>query len=122
MPFAVALLQGLASLPECPLLEESVIKDLEKSLRKADWREDLIASLRLKIKEMDLSAVTKDIGGDFHGSKLHIACLGREFTVSPDGEIEGEGYLTPWMKILLLHYITTHGRPISPADGWHTAN
>ncbi len=110
MPFAVAVLQGLALLSECPLLEAHAIQELEKLFTTSDWREDLIASLKLKVRNLDLPAITGDIGGTFRDGKLHIDCLGRKFTVSSGGEITTDGHITPWMRILLLHYITTHGK------------
>jgi hypothetical protein len=110
MPFAVALLQGSAAPSDCPLLTEAEARALGDSCTPSDWREDLIESLRTKIRDTDLSAVSRDIGGTWRDGRLFIQCLGREFTVSPDGEIETRGHITPWVRILLLHYINIHGR------------
>jgi len=110
MPFAIALLQGAAMPEGCPLLSDAERKALEESITRSDWREDLIQSLRLKISTVDFSAITEDIGGICCDGNLIIECLGREFAISPDGEIETRGHITPWIKIILLHYITTHGK------------
>ena len=110
MPFAIALLQGAAMPEGCPLLSDAERKTLEESITRSDWREDLVQSLRLKIRNIDLSTITEDIGGIYRDGNLIIECLGREFAISPDGELESRGHITPWIKILLLHYITTHGK------------
>jgi hypothetical protein len=110
MPFALSLIKGDAELSECPYLPEDKIILLRASITRSDWREDLIRSLRLKLKDIDLATITGDIGGTHRDSKLFIACLGRDFSISSDGEIEAEGHVTPWIKILLLHYISTRGK------------
>jgi hypothetical protein len=110
MPFAISLLQGTAVPSGCPLLSVDDIKKLEKSVTRSDWREDLIRSLRLKIRDIDLSSAAGNIGGTYRDGRLFISCLGREFAVTPDGEILSEGHITPWISILLLHYIATNGK------------
>jgi hypothetical protein len=39
-----------------------------------------------------------------------LKCMGREFIIDPGGEVTTKGFITPWIKILLLHYIKTGGR------------
>jgi len=39
-------------------------------------------------------------------------CLGREFEIFPGGDIRSQGHMTQWIKILLLHYINTHGKAV----------
>ena len=110
MPFALSVIKGDADLSECPLLTEDEIRDLGNSITRSDWQEELIQSLRLKIKDIDLSAVTTDLGGDYRNGRLVMHCLGREFEIFPGGDIQTNGPITPWIKILLLHYINTHGK------------
>jgi hypothetical protein len=110
MPFALSVIKGDADLSECPLLAEDEMRDLKNSITHSDWQAELIQSLRLKIKDVDLSAITEDLGGAFHDNRLFIHCLGREFEIFPGGDIQSQGHITPWIKILLLHYINTHGK------------
>ena len=110
MPFALCLVKGDADPSECPLLTEDESRDLGNSITRSDWQEELIHSLRLKVKDKDLSALAGDLGGSFHNDTLLINCLGREFEISPGGEIQSQGPITPWISILLLHYLNTHGR------------
>ncbi len=110
MPFALSLIKGDADLSDCPLLTGEEISDLKNSITQSDWQEELIQSLRLKIKDVDLSTITEDLGGDYRNGRLFMHCLGREFEIFPGGDIRAQGPITPWIKILLLHYINTHGK------------
>lgn len=111
MPFALAVIKGDAELAECPLLTGDAIAEIEGSLTRSDWREELIAKLREEIKGTDFKEVAEGIGAaiDNNGA-LVLECFGRRFTISPDGEITVQGRMTPWVKILLLHYVRTAGK------------
>jgi len=110
MPFALSVIKGDANLSDCPLLTEDEIRAFESSITRSDWQEELIQSLRVKIKDIDLSAVSHDLGGDYRDGALFMYCLGRKFEIVPGGEIRSQGPITPWIKILLLHYLNTHGK------------
>jgi len=110
MPFALSVIKGDADLSDCPLLTEDEIRNLKNSITHSDWQEELIQSLRLKIKDFDLSAITEDLGGEYREGRLFMHCLGRAFEIFPGGDIQSQGHITPWVKILLLHYINTHGK------------
>lgn len=110
MPFALSVIKGDADLADCPLLTEGEIGNLEHSITRSDWQEELIQSLRLKIRDVDLSAITEDLGGDYRDGRLFMNCLGREFEIFPGGDIRSQGHMTQWIRILLLHYINTHGK------------
>ena len=110
MPFALSVIKGEAELSDCPLLSSYAIDDLKEKITLADWREDLIRSLRNKICGLNLREISRDLGGRMQDDRLIIPCLGREFAISPDGEIQSSGHITPWTKILLLHYINTQGK------------
>jgi hypothetical protein len=112
MPFALSVIKGDAELSECPLLPANEISSLQKGITPADWREDLIRSLREKIRDIDLREIPRTLGGRMHNDALIMPCLGREFEISPDGEIRTVGHITPWTKILLLHYINTRGNAV----------
>lgn len=109
MPFALSVMTGVAVLADCPLLPEEDRKIIESSLSISDWREDLIRKLREEVKAMDFTAVVEGIGAAIKDGSLLLTCMGREFTISQEGEIATKGHITPWIKILLLHYIRTAG-------------
>lgn len=110
MPFALAVIKGDAELTECPLLTGDAITEIKGSLRRADWREELVLKLQEEIKGIDFEQVSEGIGAVVKDGRLVLRCFGREFTISPDGEIATQGRITPWIKILLLHYIRTAGK------------
>ncbi|MCL4456231.1 MAG: DUF3786 domain-containing protein [Nitrospirae bacterium] len=114
MPFALSVIKGDAELSECPCLTEKEIEALKGAIKKSDWREELIAKLRDEIKGIDFADIAEGIGADLKDGALIIKCMGREFVISPEGEITTRGHMTPWIKILLLHYIRTEGKgPLS---------
>lgn len=114
MPFAFALLRGDAKPAECPCLTESEIEELERSVERSDWREDLISKLQREVEEIDFYKVASGLGAEIQAGNLVVRSLGREFLISQAGEISTQGQITPWIKILLLHYVRTCGQmPLS---------
>jgi hypothetical protein len=109
MPFALSVLSGEAELSDCPLLTAEELAVLKNSVMRSDWREDLIAKLKEEVRTIDFTAVAPGLGARMNGDSLVINCMGREFVLSPSGEISAPGRMTPWMKILLLHYVRTAG-------------
>jgi len=110
MPFALAVIKGDAELAECPLLSGDAITEIEGSLKRSDWREELILKLREEIRGMDFEEIAEGIGAEMKDGQMVLKCFGREFRISPGGEITTQGRMTPWIKILLLHYIRTSGK------------
>ena len=110
MPFALSLIKGEAELSECPYLTEDAVNELKKTIVHFDWREDLILRLRDDIRDIDFSEVATHIGAELEGEVLRLRCMGREFMIDSLGEVSTKRFITPWIKILLLHYIKTGGR------------
>ncbi len=114
MSFALAVIKGDAGLAECPYMTTEAIGELQGSFTQSDWREELILKLREEVKGLDFSTIADGIGAGLQDGALTLNCLGREFSIRHDGEIETSGHTTPWIKILLLHYIRTAGKvPLS---------
>lgn len=110
MPFAVSVIKGDTPLEECPLLSPEEIDLLKPSLVQGDWREELILKLSGEVRTLSLADIAPGIGAEMQGSDLKLICFGREFFISPDGVIRTEGSMTPWIRILILHYIRTAGK------------
>jgi hypothetical protein len=110
MPFALSIIKGEAELSECPYLRREEIETLKGSVTKSDWREELILSLKEEIKNINFKDIADGIGAELKNSSPSIKCLGREFTVEQNGEVSTHEHITPWMKILLLHYVRTAGK------------
>jgi hypothetical protein len=110
MPFAFSLLSGEADLSECPELTEPEIGELKRSIQKTDWREELISKLRKEVVAISFPEIAEGLGATMQDGSLVIQSIGGKFAVAPDGEITAQGHNTPWMRILLLHYIRTRGQ------------
>jgi hypothetical protein len=110
MPFALSVIKGEADLTECPYLTPGAVKEIKASLKKSDWREDLILSLKQEVSKMDFSEIAEGLGANFKEGYLVLNCLGREFKINQEGEVFANGQVTPWIKILLLHYIRLAGK------------
>jgi hypothetical protein len=119
MPFALAVVKGDADLAECPLLAEAEIADIRASLVLSDWREELILKLREEVGGVHFNEIAEGLGAEMEGDSLVLRCFGREFRISPDGEITTQGRMTPWIKILILHYLRTAGT--GPLSGKHVS-
>jgi hypothetical protein len=113
MPFAFAVLKGEADLAECSGLPAKEKEDMAALIRKTDWREDLITTLKEDIKKIRLDEVSQKIGAEYSGGKLHFRCFGRAVIIDSDGEIQSTRALTPWMRMLALFYIKNGGGEFS---------
>jgi hypothetical protein len=109
MPFALSVISGQAGLSDCPLLSAEEIASLEASVVRSDWREELILKLQQELTNIDFARVAPGLGAGMKGDSLVVRCMGREFVLTPEGDLQTQGRMTPWMKILLLHYVRTAG-------------
>jgi len=110
MYVALSLMKGEAEPHDCPYLNQDEITELKKQIVRTDWREDLILKLRTDVRGIDYCEVADDIGAELKDEALMLKCMGREFVIDAVGEITTQGPITPWIKILLLHYIKTGGK------------
>lgn len=110
MPFAFSLLKGEAELSECPSLDEGQKAEIGPMIRKSDWREDLIETLKEDVKAISFAEVAAGLGAAVKDNSLCMRYFGSEVAVRPDGDIEAPRKLTPWMRMLLLFYVKNRGR------------
>ena len=94
---------------ECPELTMEEIGELEQSVRQNDWREELIGKLKIGVRTLNFTEIAPGLGAVIRGDTLVVQYMGREFSISQEGDIAASGRITPWAKILLLHYLRTHG-------------
>lgn len=119
MAFAVALAKGEAEAGACPGLTEAQRRELAGEGGRGDWRESLIAGLRAEVATLRLPEIAAGLGAGLADGSLVVRCLGRDYTVGPDGAIASPGVpaIAPWTRILLLHYVRTRGSA-APAGRW----
>jgi hypothetical protein len=109
MAFAVALAKGEADAGECPALTDEARQQLRGGSGQGDWREALLEELRKEVALLPFADIAAGLGAGLENGALTIRCLGRGFLLRPDGTIATSGPLSPWMQILLLHYVRTRG-------------
>ncbi|HXW68795.1 MAG TPA: DUF3786 domain-containing protein [Dissulfurispiraceae bacterium] len=117
MPFALSVLRGESELSECPHLSVEDAALLKGQVTTSDWREELVLKLQEEVRRLSFPEVAAGLGAGVRDGSLVLKCLGREFVIGNSGDIRTAGHLTPWMKILLLHYIRTAGKA-PPSDKW----
>lgn len=118
LAFAAAVFENRKQLNECPHLDEDIKDRFSGKIKKTNTMEEeqekIIDSLKQKIAATNLSSISNQIGGSFANNKLTLKVFGKDFIVRPDGNLESDIHINPWITIPLLSYILTcQGIPIS---------
>lgn len=116
MAFALAVAGGDRKIEDCPYVNPEIAKELIGRLGGSaagkDWRDELeerIGPLRKEISGIDFSRVAEALGGRLVDQKLSLKCLGKEFLIDRDGNIESEAHVNPWVTVPLLNYVRKGG-------------
>jgi len=121
LAFAAAIIKGEKRLDECPHLESNIIEGLnEKIIRQPtpeEQLEQILEPLKKEIVKIDFSASVKRLGARLSGDKLAIKCLGKEFTVDPEGNVISDCHINEWVTVPLLNYII-HSVGSDPSGKW----
>ena len=117
MAFAVSVVKGDLAAAACPLLGPEEAARIQAAVALGDWREELIVKLGAELRGADFAAVAAGIGGQVRDGSLVVRCLGREFTLSPDGVLRAAGAASPWERMLVLLYAKGGGGP-APTGAW----
>jgi hypothetical protein len=118
LAFAGAVFQGRKQLADCPLIPAEIIAryDSQERPRSASDRdlEKVIARFRRSIARTDLAAAAARLGETYENGRLTLKMMGKDVTVSADGDIRTDIHVNGWMLGPLLNYITEgQGRPAS---------
>lgn len=109
LAFAADVIKGQKRLDQCPHLENSMIEELEgKIIRQMTPEEQLkqiLEPLKREIVTIDFSTSVKRLGASLSGNQLTIKCLGKDFTVDPEGTIISACHINEWVTVPLLKYI-----------------
>lgn len=112
MAFSHALLNKEKAPEACPhLLPENaeLLKPmLEASAPVEGYREN-IEALRAKVADLDLGAMAEALGGRYDSGRLYITCLGRDFIVLDNGQLESICHVNVWVELMLLNYVNMQG-------------
>lgn len=121
LAFAVEVLQGRRRLADCPHLGPEVLAGLEVAGQRAEVRDEdqvrALGGLQAEVAALDLAEVAPRLRGRLKGDSLAIPCLGKEFLVSPRGEVSSAVHVNSWVAAPLLSYVLTcAGR--EPVGDW----
>ncbi len=108
MAFAAAILQGQKQLTACPYLDPALVAQLSRRIVQRRTLEDdhqqAIQALQREIAGLDFSLVAPRIGARLVDGNLAINCLGKDFLITPLGEMLSDCHLNHWIYVPLLHY------------------
>ena len=121
MAFAAAVLQGQKKLAACPSLDPAIVARMnERIIRRRSLEDDhqqVIDQLRQQVTELDFSLAAPRIGARLVEGNLAINCLGKDFCITPTGEMVSDGHLTHWLYVPLLHYVLLC-KGVEPQGEW----
>ncbi len=112
MAFALAVINGDINIEDCPHLDKEAAKALEGKIVKRDRDKDFeltIGPLKQALSEVDFSAVANGLGAELINGRLRINCLGKDFFVDKEGNLESVIHINEWVMMPLLKYIKTGG-------------
>lgn len=121
MAFAAAVLQGQKILAACPYLEPALAARLSQRITQRRSLEDdhqqVIQQLRREVAELDFPLLAPRLGARLVEGNLAINCLGKDFFITPAGEMLSDCHLNHWLYVPLLYYVTL-GKGIEPQGEW----
>lgn len=121
MAFAAAVYQGKRQIEECPHLDKTAVERYSRKREPGPSidqdAEKAVTNLQKKIKEVNLSAVAKKLGGIYANGKLTLKILGKDFSVDSNGQFFTDIHVHSWVVIPVLNYIL-YGEGRSVSGSW----
>jgi len=109
LAFAAQLIMGQKRLEECPHLASNIIEELNGKIIKQPTPEEqlkqILEPLKKEVVKIDFSTSIERLGAALSGEKLIIKCLGKDFTVDPEGSIISDCHINVWVTVPILNYI-----------------
>ncbi|MDG4474963.1 DUF3786 domain-containing protein [Thiovibrio frasassiensis] len=109
MAFAAAVLQGQKKLVACPYLDPAAMARLSQNIVQRRSLEDdhqqAISQLQQQVAGLDFSLRAPCLGARLVDGNLAINSLGKDFIITPAGEMVSECHLNHWVYVPLLHYV-----------------
>jgi hypothetical protein len=111
------VIHGEKKITDCPYLNREVIQELDKRIVKRDDQREmdvLTEALKKEVLKTDFRSVAGGIGAEYIDGRLRVRCLGKEFLVDNEGNVESVVHINKWVTVPLLKYITMGGNaPLS---------
>ena len=121
MAFAALVFKGERTLDGCPHIDQDLLEQLGIETVKSDVpeenEEEALRQLKSEITTVDFPAAAERLGAQFVGDKLAIKCLGKNFFVDSEGNIDSECHVNAWLKMPLLSYIVS-SKGSDPRGDW----
>jgi len=112
LAFAASVIKGQKKLDDCPHLDCGIIELLNARIDKPVTHDqqqvqsmEQSRQLKRAIATIDFFSSAKRLGASLLGDKLVIKCLGKDFTVDPEGNITSDCHINAWVTVPLLNYI-----------------
>jgi len=111
LAFAVATFKGDRCLRDCPYLDGGILEQYEG--QSPNWMimeqeyQKAMEPLKQEVATVDFSSSVERLGASRSGDKLVIRSLGKDFQVSPGGNVVSACHLHAWMTAPLLNYIVS---------------
>ena len=119
LSFAAAVFQSRKQINGCPHIDANVIAlfaDQEDGAY-TEMGDDYIAGLKERLQTVDLSDVANRFGGSFDGNKLTIKIMGKDFSVTQDGEFITLLHVNPFVAVPFLELVI-NGKGLDPVGDW----
>ncbi len=121
MAFAASVIQGIKLLDGCPYLEKGIIAQLSPRIVRRrsmdDEHEEVIRGLQQEVLLLDFASVAPRIGAHLVNGKLAVNCLGKDFFITPSGEMTSTCHINHWLYVPLLHYVL-ECQGVEPKNDW----
>ena len=109
LAFAAAVIKGDKRLNECSQMESNKVEELNGQIIRQTTPEEqlkqILEPLKREIVTIDFSAAVKRLGAKLSGDMLTIKCLGKDFTVAPNGNIKSSCHINVWVTVPIFNYI-----------------
>jgi hypothetical protein len=122
LAFAAAVFQGRALLSECPEISPEALKKYgaNKNTFEPKIEQDYIDTLeqfKKQIQAIDLASKAEKLGGNYSKNRLTFKMLGKDFSISDEGNIYTDIHVNPWVTVSAYTYII-NGEGIPLTGNW----
>ena len=121
MAFAALVFRGERALESCPHIDLGLLEELEsKTVKRSAFEQNgeaLLRKLEREITTVDFSAAAKRLGTQLVGDKLAVKCLGKDFFIDNEGNVDSACHVKIWLKVLLLSYVIS-SKGSDPKGNW----
>ncbi len=125
MAFSLQVAQGEKPPQDCPYIDAATADELASAIPEPidvpDPRASLLAELKREIVNVDFADAAERLGGELHGDRLAIRCLGKLFEVNPEGGLHSDAHIHDWVHLPILQYVV-HGEGKDPTGVWKNFN